>query len=254
MLLGEPPRTQFDLNFRLGPFPIRVTPWFWLVGFLIVGINDVDLLPPGILAIFTSILIHELGHAVAFLAHGIPCHVVLYHFGGLAIPNAYTSAAGGRDSQSRIIISAAGPIAQLTAAALVIAVLLLLGHEIPLWGFVADWLRLPIGFSIEPQFFRYFVTTFLYVSIYWALLNLLPVYPLDGGQIGRELFLIFDRSDPIKHSLILSMMTGGLLAIWSFSRGSDSVYLGILFGMLAYSSYVTLQSYSGPGSGFGRRW
>ena len=28
----------------------------------------------------------------------------------------------------------------------------------------------------------------LWVNIYWGLVNLLPVYPLDGGQIARELF------------------------------------------------------------------
>jgi Zn-dependent protease len=254
VLIGEPPRTPYDLNFHLGQFPIRVTPWFWLVALLMSGsANNVDRLPPWILAVFTSILIHELGHAVAFFTHGIRSHVVLYHFGGLAIPDGYGSAAGGRDSRSRIVISVAGPMAQLTGAAIIVVVLLLMGREIPLGGFVADILQLPIGFSLEPRFFGYFIEDFLYVSTYWALLNLLPVYPLDGGHISREFFLIFDRRDPIKHSLMLSMLTGGFLAIWSFSRGNNHLYLGILFGMLAYSSYAALQAYSGPGSGFGRR-
>ena len=28
----------------------------------------------------------------------------------------------------------------------------------------------------------------LFVNIFWGLVNLLPVFPLDGGQISRELF------------------------------------------------------------------
>ena len=30
----------------------------------------------------------------------------------------------------------------------------------------------------------------LQVNILWGLVNLLPVYPLDGGQIARELFTL----------------------------------------------------------------
>ena len=118
MLLGEPPRTQFELNFRLAGFPIRVTPWFWLATLLLgLGPTDngaPDLLLPWMLAVFTSILIHELGHAVAFRAQGIPSHIVLYHFGGLAIPDGSAATSGGRDSRSRMIIAFAGPAAQLT--------------------------------------------------------------------------------------------------------------------------------------------
>ena len=30
----------------------------------------------------------------------------------------------------------------------------------------------------------------LQVNILWGLMNLLPIYPLDGGQIARELFTL----------------------------------------------------------------
>ncbi len=40
-----------------------------------------------IAAVFVSILIHELGHALAMRRYGISSYIVLYHFGGLAIPD-----------------------------------------------------------------------------------------------------------------------------------------------------------------------
>ncbi len=259
MLIGEPTKTEFDLRFRLAQYPVRVTPWFWLVAVLLSPRNAdgfpgaPELLLPWIAAVFTSVLIHELGHAVAFAAQGIPSHIVLYQFGGLAIPTGAATTGGGRDPRSRMVVSAAGPAAQLTSAAILLALVLLSGRSIPPIGLVGDWLPLPAERPfVAPPTLLLFVLFYLEVSIYWALLNLLPVYPLDGGQIVREAFLLFDRSDPLKHSLILSVMTGGLLALWGFYLGQT--FLGILFGMLAYSSYTTLQSLMGGGGGYGRRW
>ena len=37
-------------------------------------------------AVLVSIVIHELGHAIAFRYYGIASDIVLYQFGGLAIP------------------------------------------------------------------------------------------------------------------------------------------------------------------------
>jgi stage IV sporulation protein FB len=265
VLLGEPPSSQADLSFRLFGFPIRVTPWFWLAA-LLLGWNSSNdgnpqILLSWLIAVFVSILIHELGHAVAFRYFGIPAHVVLYHFGGLAIPDSAYAGPSGRRSLGRyghILISAAGPLAQLAVAGGVIVALLLAGKAVPLGGFVGGWilrfaiaLGIPLDLNLGPASLVTFLVFFLYVSVYWALLNLLPIYPLDGGQIAREVFLLFDRHDALRHSLILSFAAAALATIWGFSTGNQ--YLGILFGMLAYGSYTALQAYLGQG-GFGRRW
>ena len=86
-------------------------------------------------------------------------------------------------------------------------------------------------------------------SVFWALLNLMPVYPLDGGQIARELFLIFNARNGIRYSLVLSVITGAGLAALGLYGGQ--FFMAIMFGMLAFSSYQVLQQYSGRGSGFG---
>ena len=65
-MLGEPPRTQWDLHFPLFGFPVRVHPFFWAVA-LLMGFRSsprlIDLLL-WVAAVFLAILVHELGHAI----------------------------------------------------------------------------------------------------------------------------------------------------------------------------------------------
>jgi len=87
-----------------------------------------------------------------------------------------------------------------------------------------------------------------------GLVNLLPVYPLDGGQIAREIFTAFNAQEGIRNSLTLSIFTGGGVALYAIMH--REWFIAIMFGLLAYSSYTTLQAYSGRGGGFGggRPW
>jgi Zn-dependent protease len=260
VLLGEPPRTEFDLNFSLFGFPIRITPFFWLASLLLgwnptshEGKTDPKLLIAWCVAVLVSILIHELGHSFAFRYFGTMSHVVLYHFGGVAVPDSYSSSFSNlgrsKNPHAQIMISLAGPVAQMAAAMFLIGIIAASSHNVPLYGFVGDLLPRPAVPDLQPDTLFYFTQFFLYISVYWALINLLPVYPLDGGQIARELFLLYGRGDGIRHSLMLSVFTGGVVALLAF--GNQDFYLGILFGMLAYSSYQVLQAYGG---GYGGRW
>ncbi|HYH69138.1 MAG TPA: site-2 protease family protein, partial [Urbifossiella sp.] len=118
MLFAEPERTAYDLNFRLFRFPVRVHPWFWLVT-LIFGSNRFHPDHPGfilawIAVVFVSILVHELGHALAFRAFGVGSHVVLHSFGGLAVPWDNLRGRG-----QRIVVALAGPAAGFLLAAAV---------------------------------------------------------------------------------------------------------------------------------------
>jgi Zn-dependent protease len=88
------------------------------------------------------------------------------------------------------------------------------------------------------------------VNIYWGLVNLLPVYPLDGGQISRQLFSM-SRGDGVQRSLWLSAVVGGVMAVLALV-GMDlrnGLFVAVMFGYLAYVSYDTLQKYRGGGYG-----
>ncbi|MCG8583923.1 MAG: peptidase [Pirellulales bacterium] len=266
MLLGEPARTQADLNFPLLGVQVRVSPFFWLAA-VILGMGGSRILAGGggeadpkqvlifVVAAFLSILIHEFGHVLAYRRYGIGAHIVLYHFGGLAVPgDAHFGAAYGRslDPKAQIFVSAAGPAAQLIAAACLVIVLKAGGFSVLLWiPLVSSYTGLSTflfqGDPIPNLDMSAFVSSFLQVSVFWALINLMPVYPLDGGQISRNLFVMKDPRGGIVNSLKLSIGTGILLAVYAI--WGQQVFMAILFGMLAFSSYQMLMQYTGRGGG-----
>ena len=88
-MFAEPARTPYDLNFRLFGFPVRIHPLFWL-GAALLGASTLDaglhFLLIWIARGLVSILVHELGHAVAFRGSVRDSHIVLWMFGGLAVP------------------------------------------------------------------------------------------------------------------------------------------------------------------------
>ncbi|MEM7313562.1 MAG: site-2 protease family protein [Planctomycetota bacterium] len=258
MLLGEPPRTQFDWNFELFGIPIRVCAWFWLAAFLLCGSATSypigpDRTPAGgqgmlifTMAMFLSILIHELGHSFAFRRYGLDSHIVLYHFGGLAIPdrNRYGGyAAVEPNPWNDIFISIAGPAAQLLGALVAIVLMKATGHGLRFAP--SNWLSfLEAGQPLPSHYLDLFLYLFLAVSIFWALMNLLPIYPLDGGQIARNLFLIYGDGNAIQYSLMLSIATATIAAIYGFAYER---FMGIMFTLLAYSSYNAYRAYN-PGN------
>jgi len=220
---------------------------------------------PGVLmvvwvaAVFTTILVHELGHALVMRYYGMGASIVLYHFGGMAIPDGGSSFGSFGHSHSRlrpthqIAISAAGPGAQLLLVAVVILCVRMAGYSLGFSLWPLDDLLSRLGGRPIPSLPVDLALFFLLApSIYWALLNLLPVYPLDGGQIAREVFTLSNPHSGIRNSLILSVAAGAAVAIYALSRGDT--FLAIMFGMLAFSSFQVLQAYSGRGGGFGRPW
>jgi stage IV sporulation protein FB len=251
VLFAEPPRTQADLHFVLFGIPVRIHPLFWLVAVLF----NLSAPPLHVLlwvaALLVSILIHELGHAVVMRWFGDHPRIVLHGFGGLAIPEGVGRRPG---PWGQILISFSGPGIEFLAAVVVVAALLLagLGDSIAYYGpFRHDATRtidllhfVPLADIDNQEQLSLFLFYFFQVSVYWGLINLLPIYPLDGGHIAQELLMLANPRDGARQSLLLSISTAGALAVLSLMRWND-FFLAILFGYLAYSSYMTLQAYSG---------
>ncbi len=106
MLFNEPSRTAYDLNFSLLGIPVRVHPFFWLVTLLLgLGANrEPSFMLVWVGACFVSILVHEMGHALAAQAHGWHPWITLHGFGGLAsYQPTYHS------TSSQLLITLAGP-------------------------------------------------------------------------------------------------------------------------------------------------
>ena len=262
MFLAEPPRTQFDLNFQVLGFPVRIHPLFWLVGIIMGfdgssgGIGIVIWL----FAMFVSILIHELGHALMIRRFRRDAHIVLYAMGGLAIEGRPQGSFGSpwsfesyspyqarpRTPYEQILISAAGPGIQLALAAAIIVMLQATGSKVTP-GFVGI---LPIhelhpgGALAENANLARLADAMLDINIFWAFINLLPVLPLDGGQIALQFLVQQDPWAGMQRALWLSVFTGGAMALFSLVVLHAPLMM-MLFASLAVSSYLSLQQSGG---------
>ena len=269
MLLAEPSRTQFDLNFSIFGFPVRVHPLFWVMG-LVLGFtgggSDGIWIISCMLAVFVSILIHELGHALMIRRFGNEAHIVLYAMGGLAIEGrprsgdpfgnpweSHTPDYGqrARTPGEQILISAAGPGIQLILAALIAGLVVATGGSIH--ANFNGLIPLPVpelgGGLAKNANLEDLVYVLLQINIFWALMNLLPVLPLDGGQIAMQLLTQQDPWGGMQKTLWLSVITGGVMAVIG-ALVMQEMFLMLLFGSLALSSFLTLQQLGGGG---GRR-
>jgi stage IV sporulation protein FB len=164
--------------------------------------------------------------------------VVLYHLGGLAIPLAW-GGRGARRPSERLVVSAAGPLAQLALAAAVVAVLKAGGYAVPfpLPGVDAA-LGLSEGAMLPSRLLFVVVLFLLQVNIFWPLLNLVPVPPLDGGQIVREGLATLGIADAARIAAMIGVVAGGSVAWYGYTHGEP--YLGIMFAMLAVSCFQSL--------------
>jgi len=243
MFFQSLPPTQYDLRFTVVGFKVRVHPLFWLIALLLGSFGDLLSIPIWVFVLFVSILIHELGHALAFRYYGVDSHILLHAMGGLTIPEAAPWGGGWANvspsPRQQIVISLAGPFTGFLFAMFIILGANLLGgvpREV-LLGFipVPQFLSLPIGGDVVNRF----IELMLWVNIFWGLINLLPVYPLDGGQVSRNILIQYDPWDGVRKSLWLSVIAGGVVALISLL--TLRIYIAILFGLLAFQSYQSLQ-------------
>ena len=259
MLLVEPNRTPWDLNFSVLGFPVRVHPLFWLMCLLMGSQRDAKGILIVTVVFFVSILIHELGHALMIRRFGREAHIVLYMMGGLAIEgsgnpyaSSYSPRGDRRTAQEQIYISLAGPVAGFIFAALAVVFAKGIGGEVVqgwYYNFVPTWHVRP-GPRISPQLAEV-LGILLYVNIFWGLVNLLPVYPLDGGQVAMQLFMLRDSYGGMVRGLQMSIGAGIAAVIFFLAvMGRDGWYPAMLFGSLAVSNYMALQQFYGQGGGW----
>lgn len=250
-MLSEPQDTAADLHFSLAGIRVRVSAWFWLAAALI-GWNVCQSFSQGdqrallnflvlwMGVVFVSLLVHEFGHALAYRFFGQSAHVVLYHFGGLAVPDTWGRRGYLRPFQ-RLVVSAAGPLAQFALAAAIAAGLKAAGYVVPFpLASVGQSLGLFEGRDFASPFAYAFADFLLYVNVMWPLINLVPVPPLDGGQIVREGLLTAGVADAHRIAGIVGVVAGGAMAWWGYTNGEP--FLGIMFAMLAASSFQSLSA------------
>lgn len=207
------------VRFTLFGIPIEIQPWFWITLALIGGATSAAdpqallFLALFILAGFLSILVHELGHALTIKHFGAPTRITLQAFGGYA-----TYPANLLTRRQEILVTAAGPAIQLVLGGIFFLIL----HFVPL----------PTPAT------RILVFYVFAVSLFWALLNLIPVIPLDGGRLMAS-FLGPQRTRLALQISIVCAIVGSIIVAVQFG----GFLFPIFMGMMAYQNYQALQHF-----------
>lgn len=143
-----------------------------------------------LLALFTIVFVHEMGHVFAARMYDIKVlSVQMLPFGGVAVMEDSGNLTAGRE----IVIALAGPLQNL----MLIGASLLL-HAIGIW---------------DGPFLSYFIQSNLLI----ALFNLLPILPLDGGKISQALCsLVMPYYATLLWSYRISLLFSVLLVAYSF--------------------------------------
>ena len=247
MSIAAPP-TNYDLNFRLLGVPVRVHPMFWLFTALL-GLSgsqdDLSLVVLWVGCVFASILVHEFGHALMGKRFGGSPSILLYSLGGLCYSGSE------RTPWQRLAVVLAGPGAGfLLLLATLAAFSLLYGltpqeHAAILLRMVGVPVGFPllrsIGMKLDGEWAIHVYGMMVQINFFWTLINLLPIWPLDGGQAAQVLLSQANRRDGVRWSHVISFLTAGGLAIFLGLR-MNSLFMALFMGYFAYTNYQVLQS------------
>lgn len=230
--LPSAPRRRTALRIRLLGFPIGIDVSFIIVlAFLGYGAlsRGVSYLAVWIAVAAVAVLIHELGHAVAASRAGAHPSIELYGFGGMTT---FENPPGGLSRAGSVAISVAGPATGLVLGGL----LLLLRRQTGLGaggGIGTGGIGAGTG-----TLAAYAVQAGVFVTLGWGLLNLLPVLPLDGGNVLAALLPGPPRRQyrlAAAVSVAVAAVAGGLALLGGW------IYPAILAGWFAIGNVAALR-------------
>lgn len=168
-----------------------------------------------VLVLFVSITIHELGHALTCRRLGVPVYEVALHGLGGHVRHAPTK------PRNQLLVSLAGPGIELLVGLPVLA----------LWWFG----------DFEHPAIRVLLFYWSYLNVFWALVNLIPMFPLDGGN-ALTAYLSWRHMGPTRARTIVSQIgIASALALAGFGYLVLKDMFLLLFG--AYFAYLNYQTY-----------
>ncbi len=194
------------------PIPVSIRPTFWIfaaiIGYLYSKSFMGTLIWIGI--IFFSVLFHELGHALTAMIFKRKPRIELVALGGLTVHDGQHLS-----SWKQFLIVLNGPLFGLLLALLA-------------------WLAMKLSIlsvGIPMQILR----DITIINVFWTAVNLLPIMPLDGGQMLRIILEAVFGTKGLQYSLIVSVVLsiGISLALFFF----QDFLLGAFFFLFAFQGF-----------------
>lgn len=202
-----------------GKIPIHVQPIFAIV---VLGLSLINggFQPVGTLmwigVICFSLLVHEFGHALTAVACGQRASIDLVAFGG--VTRRYGRAL---KSWQEFLIVLNGPLAGF------------------LLCFLSYWILATYENSLSVYMQQLLFISY-YANLFWTLLNLLPVQPLDGGQLLRIALEGFFGLKGLKAALFLSFVLSACLSVFFFM--TQYMLVGAFFLLFTFEGYRAWKS------------
>ncbi len=193
------------MQFRFGSIPVRVHASFFVMTVILgaTGARDPARIAIWVGVVAASIFAHELGHAFMGRAFGLAPAVELYAMGGLTSFAPSKPLSNGR----RILISLAGPAVGLVVAAIVLVTGVL--------GLTPNVL----GSGEHDSLALTTTQTLIFVNGYWSLFNLLPMLPLDGGNVTLHTLNALTQGKGEKAALIVSLVVSVAVGLGALATG-----------------------------------
>jgi len=203
------------IHFR-GPIPISIYPTFWLFAALIGYLNTLSFIGTliWVAIIFVSVLFHEFGHALTALMFGQSPRIELVALGGLTHHNGQKL-----PFWKQFFIVLDGPIFGFLLVIIATVLLQLPSFSQGMAGSILSLTRI--------------------VNLFWTIVNLLPVMPLDGGQLLRIILEKIFGLKGFKYAILTSVIIATVISLLFFL--TQAYLIGALFFLLAFQSYDTFR-------------
>jgi Zn-dependent protease len=170
-------------------------------------------------SLFVIVLIHEFGHALACRqVGGVANRIVLWPLGGIAFVNP------PRRPGAYLWSIAAGPLVNVALIPILAAAGNLVSHS---------------ENSFAPTDAYRFITDLRYINFWLLIFNMLPVFPLDGGQIVRGLLWFpFGEIRSLQIASVIGLLGGALIGIVGLMvglAGSSAGWWWVVLGFFVLS-------------------
>jgi Zn-dependent protease len=189
--------------------PVTVDPFFFFGLFIFYSVSGggrAGVYTAVALAVF--VLIHELGHATVARRMGADVEITLNFMVGWA------SYSHSRELSrwQRNLISVMGPVTELVVAV------------VALWA-LRQWLLVPGMTDAEWALYVDLYEAITFAGIMLAVLNLLPMWPLDGGHIAESWISTWFGPRGRRAFLVWTIVVSAALAVFSLVRTAPATQL-----------------------------